>query len=155
MYIPAVPDTKHKDFDFKLCSDQLTRRSVLKEWHPNYQKWLDDAGVHATVASGITSGRGISVKALKEITRETGLSLTQLKSLEVENQKLYRKLVEKEQELALAHSRIIELETKQRTLELSHAQEQTWGDSSWEINNDNWNSSNKNINTTYEEDLIW
>lgn len=106
MYVPAVPDTKHEGYDFRLCSDELTKRAVLKQWHPNYQKWLDDAGVQATVASGVTSGKGISVKSLKEISKETGLSLEQIKSLEKENEKLYSKLMEKEQELAVTHQTI-------------------------------------------------
>lgn len=106
MYIPAVPDSKHEGFDFRLCSDELTKRAVLKQWHPNYQKWLDDAGVQATVASGVTSGKGISVKSLKEISKETGLSLEQIKALEKENEKLYSKLMEKEQELAVTHQTI-------------------------------------------------
>lgn len=49
MYVPAVEDTKHDGYKFRLCSDALTRRSVLKQWHPKYQKWLDDAGIKATV----------------------------------------------------------------------------------------------------------
>ena len=106
MHIPAVPDSKHEGFDFRLCSDELTKRAVLKQWHPNYQKWLDDAGVKATVASRVTSGKGISVKSLKEISKETGLSLEQIKSLEKENQQLYQKLMEKEQEVAVSHHTI-------------------------------------------------
>jgi hypothetical protein len=100
MYVPAVPDTKHENYDYKLCSDQLTKRAVLKQWHPNYQKWLDEAGVKATVASGVTSGKGISVKSLKEITKQTGLSLEQLQSLEKENKKLYDQLYNRDQELS-------------------------------------------------------
>lgn len=107
MYVPAVKDVKHDGYDFRLCSDELTKRAVLKQWHPKYQKWLDDAGVQATVASGVTSGKGISVKSLKEITKETGLSLEQIKELEKENQKLYNKLMEKEHELASTHQTII------------------------------------------------
>lgn len=106
MYVPAVPDTKHDGYDFRLCSDELTKRAILKQWHPKYQKWLDDAGVQATVASGVTSGKGISVKSLKEITKETGLSLDQIKELEKSNQQLYNKLMEKEQELSVSHQTI-------------------------------------------------
>ena len=106
MYVPAVADTKHEGYDFRLCSDELTKRAVLKQWHPNYQKWLDDAGVKATVASGVTLGKGISVKSLKEITKETGLSLEQIKSLEKENKLLYDKLQEREHELAATHQTI-------------------------------------------------
>lgn len=106
MYVPAVEDKKHDDYDYKLCSDELTKRAVLKQWHPNYQKWLDDAGVQATVASGVTSGKGISVKSMKEISKETGLNLDQIKSLERENKKLNSKLMEKEQELAVSQQTI-------------------------------------------------
>lgn len=106
MYVPAVNDVKHDGYDYRLCSDELTKRAVLKQWHPKYQKWMDDAGVKCTVASGVTSGKGISVKSLKEITKETGLSLDQIKDLEKENQKLYNKLMEKEQELSASHQTI-------------------------------------------------
>lgn len=90
MYVPAVlNDTgKHEGYEYRLCSDQLTRRSVLLKWHDNYQSWLDQAGVNATVKNGATSGRGISVKAMKEITKETGLTVQQIKDLEKENQRL-------------------------------------------------------------------
>ena len=103
MYVPAVPDLKHSDYEFKLCSDALTRRSILKQWHPNYQQWLDKAGVHCTVASGVTSGRGISVRSLKEISKETGLSLDQIKSLEKETKLLHEKLMQKEREQYAIH----------------------------------------------------
>ena len=107
MYVLAVPDTKHENFKYKLCSDQLTRRSIFKQWHPNYQKWIDNAGIHATVASGVTpQGKSISVKSLKEITKHTGLSLEQIKSLEKENKKLYEQLRSREQELAASHETI-------------------------------------------------
>lgn len=88
MYVPAVEDTKHDGYKFRLCSDALTRRSVLKQWHPKYQKWLDDAGIKATVYSGKTSGKGISVKSLKEISKTTGLSLDQIQSLEKDRKEL-------------------------------------------------------------------
>ena len=92
MYVPAVEDTKHDGYKFRLCSDALTRRSVLKQWHPKYQKWLDDAGIKATVYSGKTSGKGISVKSLKEISKTTGLSLDQIQSLEKDRKELLQKL---------------------------------------------------------------
>ena len=202
MYVPAVKDTKHEGYDYKLCSDALTRRSILKQWHPNYQKWLDDAGVHATVASGVTSGKGISVKSLKEISKETGLSLDQIHSLEKENKKLYRKLMdkerelidskqtilnkekenqhikataqkiisakeielqsiqeklaEKEEELNQAKNKIHNLESKQKTSEISHTDEHTWGNNSNWGTNTSWGHSDNNSNQhTYEEDKLW
>ena len=92
MYVPAVADSKHDSYSYKLCSDALTRRSVLKQWHPKYQKWLDDAGIKGTVYSGKTSGKGISVKSLKEISKTTGLSFDQIQDLEKDRTELLKKL---------------------------------------------------------------
>lgn len=92
MYVPAVADSKHDGYHYKLCSDALTRRSVLKQWHPKYQKWLDDAGIKGTVYSGKTSGKGISVKSLKEISKTTGLSFDQIQDLEKDRKELLKKI---------------------------------------------------------------
>ncbi|MGN8734884.1 hypothetical protein ACTNEY_14930 [Fusicatenibacter saccharivorans] len=102
MYVPAVPDLKHEGYSFKLCSDALTRRSVLMQWHPKYQAWLDAAGVKGTVYSGKTSGKGISVKSLKEISKTTGLSFEQIQDLEKEKKHLLAQIhmLEKEQALS-------------------------------------------------------
>lgn len=146
MYVPAVPDHKHEGYEFRLCSDELTKRAVLKQWHPNYQKWLDDTGVKATVASGVTSGKGISVKSLKEISKETGLSLSALKSLEKENKQLYQKLSEREKELVQAQERIKELEERQKIISLEREQAQTWG------NTQGWGTT---TTKSYEEEKLW
>lgn len=123
MYVPAVPDRKHDDYDYKLCSDELTKRSVLKQWHPNYQAWLDDAGVHATVASGITSGSGISVKAMKEITQQTGLSLDQIKGLQHDLDVAHDEIQKLQHDLDAAHEQIRSLEATLKS--------PTWGEHSW------------------------
>lgn len=124
MYVPAVPDTVHEGFEYKLCSDALTRRSMLQQWHPSYQAWIDNAGISATVASGVTSGQGISVKSLKEITKATGLSFEEIQALKIENERLQEKLREKEQELLIANQKLQEI-TNQQTV--TH----TWGSHTW------------------------
>lgn len=124
MYVPAVPDTVHEGFEYKLCSDALTRRSMLQQWHPSYQAWIDNVGISATVASGVTSGQGISVKSLKEITKATGLSFEEIQSLKIENERLQEKLQEKERELLIANQRLQEI-TNQQTV--TH----TWGSHTW------------------------
>lgn len=78
MYVPGVPDKKHDGFAYKLCADQLTRKSRLKAFHPGLQKHLDQAGIHATVfRKKETDGKAIalSVKQLKELTNSTGIVL--------------------------------------------------------------------------------
>lgn len=80
MYVPAVPDQKHEGYDYRLCADALTKRGALKTFHPNYQKWLDDAGIKATVSSGITGGKNISVSELKSLTKEYNITLDDIKN---------------------------------------------------------------------------
>lgn len=85
MGIPAVRDTKHPGYEWKLCADQLTKRNQLKMLHPQLQRFLDEKGIHATVYDPkISDGKTIklSVKQLKEITAKTGLTVD--KSLSVE-----------------------------------------------------------------------
>ena len=143
MYVPAVPDTKHDDYEYKLCSDQLTKRAILKNWHSKYQQWMNKAGVNCTVVSGATTGRGISVKALKEISQTTGLSLDQIMTLQKENKLLYEKIAEleicinkKESEIDMIQK---ELSMKIMELEQLHKQHTTtysWGDITYDKEND-------------------
>ena len=84
MYVPAVKDEKHDGFEFKMCADQLTKRAALKAFHPNFQKWIDKAGISATVKNGATDGKSISVAELKKLTKETGLTLDQIKDIKRE-----------------------------------------------------------------------
>lgn len=106
MYVPGVPDEKHEGYDFKLCADQLTKRAQLKQFHPNFQKWLDDAGIKATVHSGVTGGQSISVTELKQLTKETGLTLSEIKELQQDKNILFNQLQEREQKAALLQAAI-------------------------------------------------
>ncbi len=106
MYVPAVADTKHDGYKYRLCSDELTRRQKLKEFHPNFQTWLDEAGIKATVSSGVTTGSDISVKSMKELSKITGLNLEQIQKITKENQMLREQLAAKEKELAVVQEQI-------------------------------------------------
>ena len=141
MYVPAVPDRKHDDYDYKLCSDELTKRSVLKQWHPNYQAWLDDAGVHATVASGVTSGSGISVKAMKEITQQTGLSLDQIKDLQHDLDVAHDEIQKLQHDLDAAHEQIRSLEATLKS--------PTWGEHAWG-HSSSWGAADQERKEEYE-----
>lgn len=77
-FVPAVPDTKHEGFAYKLNADQLTKKSVLKTLHPALQEKIDAAGLHATVyrkRSGDARALKLSVADLKKITELTGKSI--------------------------------------------------------------------------------
>ena len=78
MYVPAVKDTKHTGFEYRLCADQLTKKARLKAFHPGLQKHLEAAGIHATVyrkKSGDGKAVSLSVDQLKELTQKTGITL--------------------------------------------------------------------------------
>lgn len=128
MYVPAVPDTKHDGFEYKLCSDQLTRRNILLKWHSSYQSWISNAGISATVASGVTIDKGISVKSLKEISKTTGLSYEHFQSLKIENERLNAELKNKDYELSVAKQKLQTLE--KQLVEREHMQS-AWGSNVW------------------------
>lgn len=78
MYIPAVKDTKHDGFEYRLCADQLTKKARLKAFHPGLQNHLDKAGIHATVfrkKDGDGKTVSLSVAQLKDLTKKTGIAL--------------------------------------------------------------------------------
>lgn len=118
--IPAVPDGKHKDkngnvYQWRLCADQLTKKRQLSQLHPNFQKFLDDRKIHATVykkKEGDGKTIGLSTKQLKEISKETGIvldhsltvsELTQIINTSIMNEKqteiLKSQIAEKEQQI--------------------------------------------------------
>ncbi|MBR2303910.1 MAG: plasmid recombination protein [Ruminococcus sp.] len=124
MFVPAVPDDKHDGFEFKLCADQLTKRSQLKTFHPKFQKWLDDAGIKATVHSGVTGGKNVSVSSMKKLTKDTGLTLSEIKGLQQKVKSLEEALKAKDAQLQRALN-----SNNDRTL----GQASSWGErSSWE-----------------------
>lgn len=99
MYTPAVKDTKHEEFQYKLCANDLTKKTRLLKLHPGLQKHLDNAGIHATVynkKSSTNDGKTIalSVSQLKALTKNAGVvidkpvTIDELANILVENQKL-------------------------------------------------------------------
>ena len=69
--------TKMSQYAEKVCCDEKVTLHSLQTFHPKYQKWINDAGIHATVYKG---GQGINlgVDQLKAVTKETGLVVTDL-----------------------------------------------------------------------------
>lgn len=110
--VPAVPDTKHADYEWKLSAHDLTSKGRLRQFHPGLQKACDDAGIQATVyqkKEGDGKTIGLTVKQLKEITNKTGividksLTVEQLAEILQENRdiKLYDKELRKRLDIEL------------------------------------------------------
>ena len=82
--------TKKAQYTHKLCANDLINKRHLQQWHSDYQHWINDAGIHATVQSGITGGKNKTVDVLK--------SDTKIKTLERENERLKEKIATLERE---------------------------------------------------------
>lgn len=84
MYVPAVKDDKHKEYDYKLCADALTKRENFRTFHPKLQRWLDEKGVKGTVLNKNKSGKSfkLTVSQLKEFTDSTGVVIDGSKTLD-------------------------------------------------------------------------
>lgn len=173
--VPAVQDTKHEGFEWKLSAHDLTSKSRLKLFHPGLQKACDDAGIKATVLkrkNGDGKSISLTVKQLKEITDKTGLvidkSLTIDKLSEIlkENHdiKIYDRNLREKLDAVSNENMILRQQLKEAQINLSRSQEkikelevisvernQSWG------SKDNWGSTNTwNDNTLpYSEDKIW
>ena len=135
-----VPDTNKKHSqDWKLNSHDILSPSKMKKFHPDFQKFLDEKGIKATVYKKKDTGKIIplSVKQLKEITATTGLvikealTLNNLISIINKNVELQKMIETKETEISKLKEEL------QKTKEVE--KQNTWGSSNaW------GNSRNKN-----------
>ena len=87
--------TKMSRFEEKVCCDEKVTLHSLQVFHPDYQKWIDKAGINATVYKG---GQGINlgVDQLKAVTKETGIIVSDLLS---DRDKLQAKVTELEKQI--------------------------------------------------------
>ena len=69
--------TKMSQYKEKVCCDEKVTLHSLQSFHPEYQEWIDSAGINATVYKG-GQGISLSVEQLKAVTKETGVIVTDL-----------------------------------------------------------------------------
>lgn len=75
-FVPAVPDTKHEGYKWRLCADQLTRKKKLYQMHPAFQKYLKEHGIKGTVYGKAPKGQiKLTVEQLKNLT-DRGVVIT-------------------------------------------------------------------------------
>lgn len=101
---------KQNTFQEKVSSDALLNKRHLQQFHPNFQKWLDSAGIHATVYSGITGGKNRTVAELKTETKELLNAREQIQSLKQENETLKETIKSLEKELEKTKKATTEME---------------------------------------------
>lgn len=93
----------------KLCSDAVTSRKQLHEFHAGLQQFLDERGIRCTVSyksQGLSRDVSFTVAEAKTVTRITGHSVKGIKALEVENERLREQVKSLAQELEKSRERI-------------------------------------------------
>lgn len=112
MFIPVIENkgymrpnkkgniTTAATYQEKVCADQLITKRHLQNFHPDYQKWLDEHGIRCTVHSGVTGGKNKSIEELKYATREIEKAKSRIQQLEKENAALKEKIILLEREKA-------------------------------------------------------
>ena len=135
MFVPVVRNKKYmlptktgsipkaRQYEYKVCADELINKKHLREFHPAYQKWLDEHGVHCTVHSGVTGGKNRTVDELKRETLERELAKSQER--EAQLAEAYEALRDRSesiqqtqgQELARAREAVAELTAENKNLQ--------------------------------------
>lgn len=109
----------------KVCVDNLINKKHLQQFHPNFQKWMNDKNIRCTVHSGITGGKNRTIEELKYSTRELEKARTRIIELEKENKMLNEKIINLQEKV---HQYEVEKES-------SWGSTSIWGkeiDKSWE-----------------------
>ena len=101
---------KQNTFQEKVSADALLNKRHLQQFHPNFQKWLDSAGIHTTVYSGVTGGKNRTVAELKAETKELLNAREQIQSLKQENETLRETIKSLEKELEKTKKATTEIE---------------------------------------------
>lgn len=97
----AVVRKESESYKTRIKSDAFTSKKMLHEFHPKLQKFLDNLGIKCTVSfksQGIDRG-SFTVDEAKTVTRVTGLSIEQIKDLEIENERLHEQVKSLSQEI--------------------------------------------------------
>lgn len=86
-------------YDNKLSAAEIINPVELKHFHPDFAKFLKDNNLPGadSVFTGTTDGKNVSVKSLKELTRNTGLTLDQISDLKHEKAVLEERITDLEQ----------------------------------------------------------
>ena len=69
LFIPCAEDKKHLDYDGKVCANSVLDRRELRNFHPDFQKHLDNVGINAKVMTGITAKQGGN-RTVREMKQE-------------------------------------------------------------------------------------
>ena len=79
--VPIKNYAKMSDYyDYKLSANDVINKYELQHFHQDLQRYLDTNGIEGRVLNGATTGGNFTVKELKEFTKNTGLTLDEVKT---------------------------------------------------------------------------
>lgn len=104
-------------YDYKLAASEILNPIELKHFHPDFAEYLRKNNLPGAtgVYTGVTGGKNISVAAMKQFTRTTGLTIDQVKDLQAERTVLEERITSLESSLKDVS---ISLSNKDRTIAL-------------------------------------
>ncbi len=79
--VPLKNYAKISDYyDYKLSANDVINKFELQHFHQDLQNYLDANGIEGRVLNGATTGGNYTVKELKEFTKNTGLTIEDVKT---------------------------------------------------------------------------
>ena len=105
-------------YEKKLSCKEILNKAELKHFHPDLAEYLRKNGLPGgdSVHTGITGGKSISVKSLKEFTKITGMTVDQVKELSRDKEALQGRVSELNKDVENLHSALYEKDTAVRDL---------------------------------------
>lgn len=102
-------------YDYKLAASEIINPVELKHFHPDFAEYLRENNLPGatSVHTGVTGGKNISVGAMKEFTRATGLTLDQVHEMQHEKIVLEERITALESSLKNAS---VSISNKDRTI---------------------------------------
>lgn len=83
-------------YDVKLSGADVLNKAELQHFHEDLAAYLRKEGVPGadSVHTGVTGGKNVSVKSMKELTRATGLTIDEVKEMKLDKEQLEELLAE-------------------------------------------------------------
>ena len=109
--IPIKNYAKMSDYyDKKLACKEIINSAELKHFHPDFAEFLRKNNLPGAdaVHTGVTGGKNISVKSMKEFTKTTGMTIDQIKDLSREKETLQSRVTELDKDVKELNSTIYE-----------------------------------------------
>lgn len=75
-------------YDEKIAAAEVINKAELQHFHQDLQSYLTSHGIEGAVVTGTTGGKNMTVKSLKEFTRSTGLTLEDVRDMQMDREQL-------------------------------------------------------------------